>query len=299
MEKVVLWGSGIVGGEAYNVLSKSYEIKAFGDNDIFKQNLFFKGIPVISVKELIEKYSDCKVIVSMFDYYEQAGKLANQSVSVLGYYDKEKKKVLPWQRITWESIVCKKNLYLYAGDIYSNFDKYPDAVCLSLTKHDYCSIQHDITKPYPINSESVDCYQIEDVLEHIEIEKVVQALNEIHRILKRGGYLRLSLPDYHAPILLDRSFLDCYGKPVYDPEGGGNFINGKVCGGGHMWFPTFELIQEILEKSAFNRFKFYRYHDAYGKIHSQEIDYKKGYISRTKENDVRKEDFSIVVDCYK
>ena len=29
MEKVVLWGSGIVGGEAYNVLSKSYEIKAF------------------------------------------------------------------------------------------------------------------------------------------------------------------------------------------------------------------------------------------------------------------------------
>ena len=66
-----------------------------------------------------------------------------------------------------------------------------------------------------------------------------------------------------------------------------------------MWFPTYELISEILEKSKFRNYMFLRYYDNGGIVHRREIDYTKGYISRTKENYSGNEDISIVIDCYK
>lgn len=299
MQKIILWGSGLVGAKAYEELSGLYDIKAYGDNDIYKQGLFYKGIPLIGKKELVKEYSDCKVVVCLGDYYEEACDLNAQGISVLGYYDVVRRKILPWRCLTWKDIEQRERVYLYAGDICADFDKYLDAICLSLTNSNYCSMKHNIEEKYPIASECVDCYQIEDVLEHINKDKVIPVLNEIYRVLKQGGYLRLSLPDYHSPLVLHNSFVDRNGEPVYDPEGGGKYIEGQVCNRGHVWFTTYEVVKELLKKSDFQEFEFYRYHDSYGNVFSKEIDYKKGYISRTKENLAFKKDISIVVDCYK
>lgn len=303
MERIVLWGSGQVGRKAYEKLIDTYNIIAWGDNDVYKHNLIYKGLPVISFEQLVEEYADCKVVLSLVDYYEMAKKLNAHNIQMEGYYDVEQEKVLPWKRITWEDIKHRNGkIRLYAGDINTNCAQYyPDdyVICLSLERHNYRSMKHDIRFPYPLEANTIDSYQIEDVIEHIEIDKAVQILNEIYRILKEGGYLRLSLPDYHAPVLLHNSFLNSSGGVLYDPYGGGKYVGGKVCDGGHVWFPTYGLVREILEQSDFKKYKFYRYYDVSGKIYGKEIDYSMGYISRTKEHLSYKEDISIVVDCYK
>lgn len=300
MEKLILWGAGRIGAEAYAVLKRLYDVVAWGDNDIYKHNLIYKGIPVIDFNELLENYEDCKVVISMADYYEEADRLSRNGVCVLGYYGIIRRKVLPWRRIEWKDIETG-NVRLYAGDIYQNFDKYPDeyVICCSLTNSNYRCIRHDITQPCPLPSNTIESYQIEDVLEHIEYNKAVYVLNEIYRILKRGGVLRLSMPDFHSPLNLHNSFVDRVGKVVYDPCGGGKFVKGKVCDRGHVWFPTYESVLRIIEQSDFRKYKFYRWYDVQGNIHAEDIDYKFGYIGQTKENSIEKVDFSLVVDCFK
>ena len=300
-EKIILWGSGNIGNKAYEKLKENYDVVAFGDNDIYRQGLSYKGIPIIGYKELEEKYKGFKVIVALADYYDEAQKLSSLGYAVMGYYDAVQEKIFPWKKISWDDVKKKTKVRLYAGDIYSNFEHYPDdfIICLSLTNSNYRCIQHDITMPYPLESNSIDSYQIEDVIEHIEFGKTLHVLNEIYRILKAGGYLRLSLPDYHSPRLLYRSLLDREGKPVYDPGGGGRYVRGKVCEGGHVWFPTFEMVKGLLEWSDFKNYRFYRYYDELGYSFAETIDYDMGYISRTKEHTVYGQDTSIVVDCYK
>lgn len=300
MKEVILWGCGNIGRKAYEKLSREYEIIAYVDNDRYKQNLIYKRIPIISFEKLKSDYFKHEVIVSVSDYYDIAKWLDEHNISVIGYYDEIQEKVLPWRKISWEDIKNKK-IRLYAGDIYNNFEYYPDdyVICLSLSKSDYRTIRHDISEPYPLKDETIDSYQIEDVIEHIEKKKALIIINEIYRILKKGGYLRLSLPDYYSSILIERSLTDKFGKIVYDPYGGGNYIEGKVCNGGHLWFPTYELVQRILEESDFKKYKFYRYHDRCGNTYSEEIDYRMGYVSRTKEHTSCNKDISIVVDCFK
>lgn len=42
MEKLILWGAGRIGAEAYAVLKRLYDVVAWGDNDIYKHNLIYK-----------------------------------------------------------------------------------------------------------------------------------------------------------------------------------------------------------------------------------------------------------------
>lgn len=193
---------------------------------------------------------------------------------------------------------------LYAGDIPENNENYDGYIGLSITKNDYRHIKFDITNKYPLVDNMVDFYQAEDVLEHIEINKIVDVLNEIYRILKKdGGMFRISVPDYRCDILSDRSIKDDKGEIIFDSFGGGSFENGKVINGGHLWFPKYEIVKELLEKSNFEKYEFLHYYKENGQYVTKRIDYSKGYVQRTPDNDERvKEPYrpmSIVVDCYK
>lgn len=201
--------------------------------------------------------------------------------------------------------ITKRNyIYLYAGDVPSQ-SEYTEkgAVGLSLFRNDRRHIRHDITKPYPLADETVDVYQAEDVFEHIEYEKLVGVINEIHRVLKHGGYFRLSIPDYRCDVLRKRCIYDESGNIAFDPCGGGEFRDGKVVGGGHVWFPTYEKVKELIEKSLFKKYCFYHYYNENNQSITNEIDYSKGYVMRTPDHDERVQNpyraMSIVVDMFK
>ena len=100
----------------------------------------------------------------------------------------------------------------------------------------------------------------------------------------------------------ERSFKDNNGNIYHDPGGGGyyNYLSNKVEGGGHVWFPLYENVYKIFEKSDFNNEKvnFLHYYDSNNNPIIKNIDYSMGYISRTPDNDNRvKEPYRPMSNC--
>jgi predicted SAM-dependent methyltransferase len=191
---------------------------------------------------------------------------------------------------------------LYAGDIPRN-NLYGKFIGLSQTQANSQHIQHDVTNKLPLGNSCVDIYQSEDVFEHIEPNKLPSIINEIHRVLKPGGIFRLSLPDYQCDILLTRTQKNENGELLFDPGGGGKLIDGKVINGGHVWFPVYKTVKDMLEQTNFSDIRFYHFYDELGNGVTKPIDYAIGYINRTPDHDERVMNpyrpMSIVVDCIK
>lgn len=168
------------------------------------------------------------------------------------------------------------------------------------------NVKHDATKPLPLPDNYLDLYQSEDVFEHIEYRRLVAVFDEIHRVLKPGGVFRLSLPDYRFDEYSRRSVRDENGSIVFDPGGGGLFKNGKVVQGGHVWFPTYELVKDLFDQSAFNArgsTDFLQYTASDGSFVMNPINFELGYVQRVPGNDKRvaqrPRPISIVVDAQK
>ena len=208
----------------------------------------------------------------------------------------------------WQDVNFSRPVYLYAGSIPKGIRRslFKCYIGLALDKRDKLDIYHDIRNPLPLPDNCVDRYQAEDVFEHIEYEELVSVLDEIYRVLKPGGLFRLSVPDYRCDILYNRSLKDSLGNILFDPEGKGRYENGKVVGGGHVWFPTIESVCKLFEASKFfsrSIIHYLHYYDTNGKSITGRIDYSKGHIQRTPDHDKRVRNpyraMSIVVDAYK
>jgi SAM-dependent methyltransferase len=207
--------------------------------------------------------------------------------------------------LDFSDIDLTKDVYLNAGMI-ADQTHYKEYIGLDLTLNNKDHICFDLTKRMPLPDNSVDRFHSEDTFEHIEYSELPKVLNEVFRVLKVGGRMRLALPDYRCDVLYHRTVKDTNGSLLFDAGGGGYFKDGKVCGGGHVWFPSFENVTELLAKSLFNEKSeviFYHYYDQDGKGQTNEIDYTLGWVQRTPDNDKRVmvpyRPMSIVVDCIK
>tara|TARA_B110001452_G_C15241337_1_gene429814 strand:+ start:96 stop:734 length:639 start_codon:yes stop_codon:yes gene_type:complete len=208
------------------------------------------------------------------------------------------------------NIKNQKKIYLYAG----SYDKLcRSKVCnipfigLQLEPSNEYNIQHNVLNKMDLYDNSVDIYQSEDVFEHIEYKELCNVINEIYRVLKPGGLFRFSIPDYSCDILYNRSEKNENNEIIFDPNGGGSYDykNSKVINGGHVWFPKYESVKSLLDKTNFEKKKinFLHYYDENNISVTKIIDYSKGYIHRTPDNDNRVNNpyrpMSIVVDCYR
>jgi SAM-dependent methyltransferase len=222
----------------------------------------------------------------------------------LKLFQRPQKQSLPEEKnATWDNFLSQSERKLYAGRI-TRPEYFAGYFSLNPFLSASCNIPHDVSKEMPIPDESVDIYQSEDVFEHIPFEGVVPVLNDIHRVLRKGALFRLSLPDYRFDVYSERSMKDSQGKIYFDPGGGGKLVDGKVVEGGHLWFPTYELVQDMLADSAFasSDINFLHYNDSSGS-HTKTIDYKLGHITRTPDHDSRAQNpyraMSLVVDIWK
>ena len=212
----------------------------------------------------------------------------------------------------------QKNIYLYAGEnFYSKWEEYKTKTqfnWIGIWYHmdtnlktqnlgfinennpaNLYNIKHDLTKKHDLNENSVDIYQSEDVFEHIEYDELLPAINDIYRILKPNGLLRFSVPDYNHKLIINRC-LKKNGIIYFDPNGGGEYKDGKVINGGHVWFPKIDSVKNLLEKSLFTKINYLQYYDSNYIPHHSPINYNFGYIKRTPKFSSK---HSIVVDCYK
>ncbi|MGD8777566.1 MAG: methyltransferase domain-containing protein [Ignavibacteria bacterium] len=130
-----------------------------------------------------------------------------------------------------------------------------------------------ITKPMPLQDNCVESYQAEDVFEHIDYDKLPEVINEIYRVLKPGGYFRLSVPDYGSDVYIERSTKDEKGNVVFDPGGGGTPENS-----GHLWSPRYDSVKALFDKTKFaekGKVRFLHYWQMDGKGVTNKIDYSK------------------------
>jgi predicted SAM-dependent methyltransferase len=200
----------------------------------------------------------------------------------------------------------RKSRKLYAGKLRRALPQFATHFGVTPFYASTRNIKHDLAEPFPIPDDSVDVFQSEDVFEHIEVTKMVPIFNEIHRVLRPEGLFRLSLPDYHFPLNIERSRKDSSGRIVFDPGGGGQFVDGRVIGGGHVWFPTIEIVRDLFRQSAFGaggNVKLLQYNNGDGTFELQSIDYSLGHVQRTPDHDDRASKpprpISIVVDAFK
>jgi SAM-dependent methyltransferase len=208
--------------------------------------------------------------------------------------------------VTWAQLLARtrRPVRLYAGDIPP---WHRGVVGLSLHRSDRRHIQHDIaTAAMPLPDDFANSYQAEDVFEHIAYESLPAVIDEIHRVLQPGGLFRLSVPDYRCDVLIARSRHDAKGRIVFDPGGGGAYVRGRVVGGGHVWFPRYESVRALVQRTRFataGKIAFLHYYDEHGTPVTNPIDYSHGFVGRTPDNDDRVRSpyrpMSIVVDLTK
>lgn len=206
------------------------------------------------------------------------------------------------QKMTFNKLRKFDYLKLYAGDVPED-QHYNGFIGLSLERHDYKHIKHNLIKKLPLKDNTVDIFQSEDVFEHINIKYIKTIVYEIYRVLKPGGFFRMSVPDYRSPLLINRSLKNEQSQIVFDPMGGGEYINGKVCNGGHVWFPKYELVKDVFKNIPFSKIEYLHYFDPENQPILKTIDYSICFVQRTPDNDDRVQNprvpLSIVVDCYK
>lgn len=203
---------------------------------------------------------------------------------------------------TFKRLLKQKRICLYAGDLPegAHYDNY---IGLSPSQSNQRHILHDVTTSLPLPDACVDIYQSEDVFEHIEPTLLPALVDDIYRVLKPGGIFRLSVPDYRCDVFHARTVKNERDELIFDPGGGGSYEDGKVVGGGHMWFPKYESVKAVIDATRFTDVTFYHYYDPDGRPVTKPIDYSFGYVMRTPDHDIRVRDpyrpMSIVLDCRK
>jgi SAM-dependent methyltransferase len=207
---------------------------------------------------------------------------------------------------TFDTLLSKRHRALYAGRLSRYLPQYRTHIGLTPFFPSSRNIGFDVTEPLPIPDSCIDIYQAEDVFEHIEYDKLPAVFDEIYRVLKPGGYFRLSVPDYRFDQYRDRSLRGPEGEFLFDPGGGGSYEKGVVVGGGHVWFPTFELVDELFRQSSFadgGTVNFLQYNAPDGTSVLNRVDARRGYVQRVPDNDPRvaadPRPISIVVDAFK
>src|SRR5258708_2997963 len=136
------------------------------------------------------------------------------------------------QPASWENVRSGEVRHLCAGTLSHADQDFRSRYGLRLNHPSRRNLVHDIRAPMPIPDNSVESYLAEDVLEYAPYEEIPGILDEIFRVLKPRGHFRMSVPDFRYPAYRARSVVADDGSVLFDPVGGGRFVDGKVVEGG-------------------------------------------------------------------
>jgi len=137
--------------------------------------------------------------------------------------------------------------------------------------------------------DSISNILAEHVWEHLTPEDGKIAVRTCYRFLKKGGRLRIAVPDGFHP---DPNYID-YVKPGGTGAGADD----------HKILYTYKIMTDILEQAGY-KVQLLEYFDESGVFHHNAWDSKEGYIHRSIKNDKRNADgkpnyTSLIVDAIK
>lgn len=164
------------------------------------------------------------------------------------------------------TIKSKDNLKIIIG---SSDTRYKGWVSTDINTLDITSLDN---WKFFFDLNSIDCILAEHVFEHLTPEEAIIACNNCSKFLKKGGNLRIAVPDGYFP---NKEYIEAT-KP------GGSGAGAKD----HKVLYDFKSIHKIFDKTLFDC-KLIEYFDQNGKFKNIKLDIDKGYIIRSRFNDVR------------
>ncbi len=125
-------------------------------------------------------------------------------------------------------------------------------------------MKFDITEPWPVDADTVDCIFASHILEHIVYEKQRRLAEHCFRALKPGAPIRIICPD---PRIFVRNWqernmqfvMDCYGKENWERNGYATNPNKAFTdmffsdNYDHVLAPSIDMIAVMLIRAGFSR----------------------------------------------
>ena len=125
--------------------------------------------------------------------------------------------------------------------------------CLTADIDPRADVYLDITKPFPLPTSSIDSIFCEEVIEHVSIEDGSRLLKECWRVLKPGGFIRITTPD-----------LSWFSRRISEDSEDSEAcceINDIFYNHGHRFLYTRKLLQECCKETGFISFLYSSYQD--------------------------------------
>jgi predicted SAM-dependent methyltransferase len=112
-----------------------------------------------------------------------------------------------------------------------------------LTQHRF--IHHRLQYGVPFGDEMVDIIYSSHALEHLFLEEAQALLQDAYRVLKRGGMIRLAVPDLEYALRLYQAGAKEQALNFFFSRNRGGYLNQ------HHYMYDFELLKDLLEKAGF------------------------------------------------
>ena len=148
---------------------------------------------------------------------------------------------------------------------------------IDIDYHEHIDFQSSIDKLPMIKSDSVDLIYTCGVLEYFDIEEVIEVLKEWKRVLKVGGILRTSVPNFESIVKIYNNTKNIYAEGVLGPLFGRIEIqkNNKKKIIHHKIVYDYNLLKDVLTKSGFLDIKYFDPFDVFSEDYD---DYSKSFI---------------------
>lgn len=151
----------------------------------------------------------------------------------------------------------------------------PGFIHCDLSDYDHIDYKIDVSKLDPFASGSVDLIYACHVLEYFDRLHVKSVLAEWRRVLKVGGILRISVPNFESIVKIYLQNLDLDQPGILGPLYGKWQINNTSENLFHKTVYDFKSLEKLLVSSGFTLVKKYDWQNTF---HSEYDDYSQAYI---------------------
>lgn len=112
----------------------------------------------------------------------------------------------------------------------------------------------DISDCIPIKDNYVDLVYSKATLEHLTYNELINCLLESHRILKRGGCVRMVIPDFDKMIedYKNKIYRQDIKSPGFPDEDYVDYFIGRILYFDHRYLHNFTTLSKILKKTGFD-----------------------------------------------
>lgn len=152
----------------------------------------------------------------------------------------------------------------------------PDYIHIDLADYPHIDYRHDVKTLPMFEDSTIDLIYASHVIEYFDRVEVMDVLNEWRRVLKKGGILRLAVPDFEAMVRVYGEFRDLslihgplYGR--YEIEGTKKIIYHKTA-------YDFSSLKAVLEKSKFRNIKRWDWRKIFSGEQEGYDDYSQAYV---------------------